>query len=350
MTSERVIRTSSEAWKLLSGCLALYKPVGQTHRQLFRNVKAKLVQELNEMDLREKAEDLQLDGGGNFAHTFPVSSSELMPIRPLTKMSLKRTLRSINRAAYEDYRRHPLVLGPGFEQDDLRLRPVNPLTDRQSGVMLCTLNHRNLWKRLLSSARMAVTFRIRVELGRATDTGFVDGKTVVKSRNPYVKEKNLARVLALIQSSHQRQAFFHSKVSRQSQEAYELAVKGPTRPLEMDSDHSFVCGLKLVSPFGSKTDEIELELTCIKPNEQFLLKFISELGWKLKIHCVCSEMRCIRVGFATLDYALLEKHAGLENVLNNIYALQTLVDDNRDIVTGSAVNLKEPYAEEKIRD
>ena len=50
------------------------------------------------------------------------------------------------------------------------------------------------------------------EFGRATDTGFTDGKTLEKSWNPRLREGALAKALASIAGSHQREAFKLSKV------------------------------------------------------------------------------------------------------------------------------------------
>lgn len=104
----------------------------------------------------------------------------------------------------------------------------------------------------LSSSGFPSTFRLVAELGRSTDTGFVDGKTLEKSVNPHLSQPKLAKAMAAIASSHQKQAFNLSRVNMlrqcpidvvsaiskcpqvnlQSQEAYELAAKGPVKPAQ----------------------------------------------------------------------------------------------------------------------
>jgi len=61
---------------------------------------------------------------------------------------------------------------------------------------------------------------------------FVDGKLVEKATFDHLigRPQVLDRTLASIRASHQRSSFLCNKVNLQSQEAYELAAKGPIRP------------------------------------------------------------------------------------------------------------------------
>ncbi len=65
MSRERLIRTSADTWRLLRGCLVLYKPSGVTMAQVRDNTRERLTEELNEMDLGEKEEALRKKWGEN---------------------------------------------------------------------------------------------------------------------------------------------------------------------------------------------------------------------------------------------------------------------------------------------
>ena len=47
----------------------------------------------------------------------------------------------------------------------------------------------------------------QVEFGKATDSGYWDGKVIERVRNPYLKRYKVEAALAAVQSSHQRAAF-----------------------------------------------------------------------------------------------------------------------------------------------
>ena len=47
----------------------------------------------------------------------------------------------------------------------------------------------------------------QIEFGKATDTGYKDGRVIERVRNPYLQRYKVERALAAIQSSHQRAAF-----------------------------------------------------------------------------------------------------------------------------------------------
>merc|ERR1719273_2222497 len=130
-----------------------------------------------------------------------------------------------------NYDTHPLVLGKGFKPDDIDVRPVNLITRRESGLCLLTINNPATCNRL-KSKKYPVTYRIHAELGKRTDTMFADGKILEKTTFFHLEKRpqRFNSLLHSIQSSHQKEAFKYLQVSLQSQEAYEIAAKGPVRP------------------------------------------------------------------------------------------------------------------------
>jgi hypothetical protein len=225
----------------------------------------------------------------------------------------------------EVYQQHPLLLGPGFRPDDLKLDAVNRIGYRSCGLCLTAINAPGASFRIFGN-RMMRTFRAKVEFGKSTDTGFIDGKVVERVRNPYLQRYKIEKALSSIQSSHQKSAFTMANVSSlQSQEAYELAVKGPVRPSHHLGTHNlFVYGIRCVA---YEHPHLELEFNTFVDNENEVFSLIAELGVKLKAGSVCTQLRCIRYGYYDLSHALLEKHVGLESVIGNIYALKKVSRD-----------------------
>ena len=121
------------------------------------------------------------------------------------------------------------------------------------------------------------------------------------------------------------------------QVAYELACQGPVRPAGPQND-TMLYSLKCVA---FEPPRVELEVVCVAPNENFFLGLAGELGQRLKSAACCSKIRYIRVGFVTLEHTLLEKHFGLENILNAIYDLKPLIDQNEHILSKEPT-LKQP--------
>ncbi len=112
-----------------------------------------------------------------------------------------------------DYSRHPLVLGQGFKESDIRVAIVQPVpTTRQCGLILATINQYRLCLQLGNSG-LPRTYRVRCQFGRSTDNGWTDGATMEKTTaGAFVRPEAVAKALAAITGSHQREAFKTSKV------------------------------------------------------------------------------------------------------------------------------------------
>lgn len=308
MLTVREVSKASDIWKLMQpGLVTLYKPSGIKTGTVLYQARDKLVSELNKIDSAERYEQFHTSE----AKVEAFSQKKFMKniLNPQVTLGAK-------------YSSHPLVLGDLYEPDDLGIRHVNHLDFRASGLVLATLNAFNFNLRI-RGVRLLRTYRIKAEIGKATDTGFIDGKVLEKSINPYLKRDTFISVLSAIQSSHQKAAFKRLNVSLQSQEAYEKAVKGPARA-EIGPDpilYDIRC-LSFNNPF------LELEITCLNENWDFLVQFVSELGLLMKTNAVCHSVRCIRYGFFDLEGALLPKHVELQNVLQNIWTNKQLCDAN----------------------
>ena len=157
-----------------------------------------------------------------------------------------------------------------------------------------------------------------IELGKATDNSFSHGKVLEKSTYEHLKGRPqiLDKLLSSIRSTHQRDAFKQAGVSLQSQQAYELAVKGLIRPLKEHSGYTLIYGLDCVI---YKPPQLTLNVTCINESPIYLAEFSAELGLRLKTNAVLNGLQLNRYGPFNTENSLLLKHVSLENVIHNIY-------------------------------
>ena len=101
----------------------------------------------------------------------------------------------------------------GFKIDDIDVRIVNPLSQRESGLCLLTVNDPATCNRL-KSKKFPTTYRIQAELGKRSDTMFIDGNILERSTFSHLENRpqRFHSLLSSIQNSHQKEAFKYLKV------------------------------------------------------------------------------------------------------------------------------------------
>lgn len=138
-------------------------------------------------------------------------------------------------------------------------------------------------------------------------------------------------------------------VDLQSQEAYEIAASGLVRPTRTDAPvvYSIKCidmslpeftlgGFLTFSSifmfvnfdfYGNFNGSFS-EICTINENEDLFLKLIMEVGYHLKNVATTVTMRCVRVGFFTVEHALLKKHWSLENIIENMRNCRHVIEQS----------------------
>ena len=303
---------SSEAWKLLRGLVCLYKPPGYPASSLYGMLKNRITQDLNCME-REVHSDENLLDPGEFG------------LEPQVLMSSQGT-EIVSSHQIQDYSTHPLVLGHGFHHSDHKVYGVNILGDKSSGVCLVGLNDGGVsLARAVKRARLMSTYHIKGEFGRATRTGWYDGKTAKCEGWKYIRKRThlLEQLLVNISSAHQSRVWEVAEVGVDTQEAYELACKGPVRP-KMIAE-SLVYNISLLE---AELPHFTLEVQVVEgsgdQDQGHLVRLVEELAIKCRTVASVHSVRCAALGPWTANDALLFKHMDLQNVLNNI-------SDNRKI-------------------
>ena len=269
----------------MKGLICLHKPSGMQLHELLEQVDKKVLKEMNDFnpeydDRLANFEEIQKHGG------------------------------------LIDYSSHPHVLGDTFHNEDLEFEPVNDPGTFTSGLCLVSLNDHVIWDQL-NNVILPRQYLLNIELGKATDNSFCHGKIREKSTYEHLKNRPqiLEKALATIRSSHQRDAFRQAGVNLQSQQAYEMAVKGLIRPVKEHRGACLIYGLNCVL---FKPPLITLRVTCINESPIYLAEFSAELGLKLRTNAVLNSLQLVTYGPFTSENSLLLKHVNVENVIRNI--------------------------------
>ncbi|KAK7070379.1 Trub2p [Halocaridina rubra] len=183
-----------------------------------------------------------------------------------------------------------------------------------SGVCVMGVNKGTSGTHTVREGRLVRTYSLGGCFGFATDTAFHDGKVLTKATYRHITKSKLARLLMMIQASHQQSAVHFLGLDLQSQAAYEaISEEGMVRPGEKSPPLIYSLNILDFNP-----PNFTLEVSCINENNYFFQDLIHKIGLQLKSNAVCTHMRCIRYGPWTLQHALLRKHWTLEHIINNI--------------------------------
>lgn len=260
-----------------------------------------LCRDLNEMEVRPPTDFIKIEGS--------VTSGKPLTVR-----------------AVQNLADHPLVVGPRYQPQDVRMTWATEVGKVVSGVVVMSVNgnHRKLMQ--FKEANHLRTYELRGEFGRASDTLRPYGRIVEKATYDHVTVGKLERLLSSIQAAHQVEAFKYAGVQMDSQEAYELAAAGSVRPARKSPTlmYSLRC-IDFSLPFFT------LEVSCINEHQSYLLQLVNDIGLKLRTCALCHQVRQTRYGHFNLDHALLRQHWTLEHILNNIQHCRPLMAEEKVI-------------------
>ena len=307
MSISTTLTHSLEAWKYLRGLVCLYKPPNYSQKSLIFQLKNKVSQDLNLMERTvDQSETELIEANSN-------NSEEGNLILKTDTMEVMTT------GDITDYSTHPLVLGPGYHPNDIQPSRINNLSDKVSGISLVAINESG--RRMASKLRGAnllKTYHIRGEFGRATNTGWATGKTVMCQGFQHVQSRPwlLDQMLVNISSSHQARAWQVAEVGLETEDAYQMACQGPVRPKLLSEMIIYNLAMREL-----KMPHFLLEVQCVdsgQDDQQSLVTLVQEVAIKCKTVCHVTSIRCAALGPWIPDHALLHKHLSLQNVLNNI--------------------------------
>ena len=289
----KIATTPGQIYSCLKGLICLHKPSGMPVGTLLSDLNNRIMKDLNDSD-------------PEYQH----------------RMETNRTIQK--QGGLLDYSSHPLVLGDTFGDQDVELQIVNAASDFSSGLVLVTVNDLPSTQ-ILQDAILPKQYILSLILGRATNNSLSHGKVLEKSSFGHLKNRPqiLEKTLAQVRSAHQRDAFKQAGVNMQSQEAYELAVKGLVKPTSEQEGYTIVYGLECVD---FDLPHVKLKVTCINESPIYLAELCAELGLKLRTNAVLDRLHLLRYGPFSSENSLLLKHVNLQNILYNINDNQSNLD------------------------
>lgn len=83
-----------------------------------------------------------------------------------------------------------------------------------------------------------------------------------------------------------------------------------------------------------------LEIHACNESENYLGILIHEIGIELKSLAYCSQIRCIRESYFTLDDALVKRHWNLETIMANLKRCREIIQNHPDILDQDSPTLK----------
>lgn len=244
-----------------------------------------------------------------------------------------------------------LTIGPRYMQNEIRCNSANYLGVNTSGVMgkwkpakrtkkfdwnvnvfriisVLGINDGTGLVTKLHHGASIQTYHVSGKFGKATETNFKDSILTVRAAYHHVFPGKLTSLIASMQASHQRQMFEMSGVDIQSQNAYELACKGPIRP--MNRENPMIYGIQCIE---FKRPEFTLEIHAMNASEQYLCNIIAEIGLQMRSVAHCIKLRCTRYGFFTFEDSLVRGKWRPQNMLENMLLCRKIITENKSMLT-----------------
>ncbi|MBN3317386.1 TRUB2 synthase, partial [Atractosteus spatula] len=288
----------------LEGLFAVYKPPGVSWNVVRDTVETSLLKGMNSAP--PPAPRLQV-------RFLPASSA-------LPDGSKELTLTAVRVPVLAD---HPLVTGPQFR--GVKVGVGHRLDVPSSGVLVLGVGRGNRLLTELYNCHLSRDYTLHGQFGRATEDFSPTGRLIERTTYSHITRDKLEKVLAVIQGTHQRALLTYSGVDLQTQEAYDLAVKGLLRP--MDKSPPLITGLRCLS---YEPPDFTLEVQCLNETQKYLRKLVHEVGLELRSAAVCCGVRRTRDGPFTLQHALPHQRWTLTHVTQAVREADGAVRDMLD--------------------
>lgn len=117
------------------------------------------------------------------------------------------TNKTMSVAVGPSYADHPLLVGPRYQMDDIKLSFANKLSPFSSGVLIGGVNKARYTIQKLRESQATKFYKLKGILGKATDNWSVGGRVVEKTTFKHVRREHIDKLCASMQSSHQRNMF-----------------------------------------------------------------------------------------------------------------------------------------------
>uniref|UniRef100_A0A336MKI3 CSON013563 protein n=1 Tax=Culicoides sonorensis TaxID=179676 RepID=A0A336MKI3_CULSO len=297
------VSEATTVWKYLNGLFVIYKPSGLTFHNIRTTILHNLCRDLNELDVRPPSKRVEISRPNELISNYKVDL--------ITDLS--DTLKAV---------------GPRYQMRDIRCIPAVHLGRNTSGVLLLGIDRDGTAKAFKIRKNQSVrVFHATGKLGSSTETNFNDSRIVERAKFDHVYAEKITGLVSSIQASHQKMIFDMCGIDIQSQEAYNLAVQGPIRPVKTDIPviYSVKC-LEFKKPYFT------LEIFSLNETEDYLARLIHEIGLSLRTHAHCVKLRCVRHGIFTTDDALVRDRWTLQDIMSNMAACSKKLKERPDML------------------
>lgn len=249
---------------------------------------------------------------------------ELNDVNPEHACRLEMMQKMQSSGGLIDYSSHPYVLGDAISNEDIIFEKVNDIGYHTSGLSLVAINASDI-RQAVKQTVLPKQYNLIMELGKATDNSFCTGKVLEKSTYSHLKGRPqlLEKVLSMIRSNHQKEAFRQAGVSLQSQEAYEMAVSGVVLPTKEHPGYTLIYSIECLL---FKPPIVNLRVTCVNETPIYLAELVAEIGLRLRTNAVLNSLQLIKYGPFTSENSLLPKHANLQNIIDNVNVNHELIE------------------------
>lgn len=235
----------------------------------------------------------------------------------------------------------PHVLGPSFRA--LKVGVGHRLDAPSSGVLVIGVGQANKMLEVFYSSPVTRDYTLEGEFGMATDDFSDTGRIIERTTFDHITEEKLERILAVIQGGHQKALIMYSGVDLQSQEAYELAVRGKLHP--DGKSPPILIGLRCIR---FQPPHFTLEVRCVNETQRFLRKLVHEVGLELLSTAVCTGVRRTRDGPFGLQEALTRHHWTAPDIQLAIRAHHNVVKGlSKNVASRTETQNKRKAAEEE---
>uniref|UniRef100_A0A6Q2ZNX9 Pseudouridine synthase II N-terminal domain-containing protein n=1 Tax=Esox lucius TaxID=8010 RepID=A0A6Q2ZNX9_ESOLU len=288
-------KASVRAFHKLEGWFSTYKPPG-VHWKLVRDtIETNLLKGINAAPPPAPLHRVQFLAEPTNTNVSGGSSDEL----------------TISASFVPSLANHPLVNGPDFQH--IAVGVGHKLDVFSSGVLVLGVGQGN--KSLTDLFRSVVTrdYTLEGEFGMGTDDFTHTGRLIERTTYGHITRDKLERVLAMMQGSNQKALLTYSHVDMNTQEAYEMAVKGELRP--NGKSPPIITGLRLLH---FQPPHFTLEVQCLNETQRYLCKVLHEVGLELRSTAVCKGVRRTRDGPFTLQHALTRQHWTVPDIIQAI--------------------------------
>merc|ERR1719427_204889 len=232
-----------------------------------------------------------------------------------------------------DWFDHPLVQGPRYTEEHLKWHLGHTLDYEASGVQVMGLQ--TLGQEMIEDfgkERLSRTYEVRGRFGLRTTDQTVGSRVSERSTWDHIKVSHIEKMLALIQGAHRNALFRSSNVDLQSEEAYQMAVKGNLKP------KTFLGPIFLdVKLLEFDAPDFKISVTCMDESCQALRSLVHEVGDRLYSSAVATHVRRVQDGVFTFDspHCLLSnKVGGAERLFETMRSVQNMILENKDSPVG----------------